>query len=144
MAAGKTLIGLLIVALTVLVAVAPANAGKPKSGNWFSELVDPDDEDNLSSIQFRVANGKKLKTLTIYWRCGNKSGYHNFTNLPIPIGINKQKKFKVIGATTPPTGQTTTDFTLKGKFVSGKEAKYSMQLKGCGSATRGKLTYAGS
>lgn len=143
MRTGKTLVGILVVAFAVLVAVAPANAGKPKSGDWFSEVVDPNDESNLSSIQFKVANGKKLKKLTIFWRCGNKSGYHNFSNPPIPIGIDKKKKFKVIGATTPPTGQSTKDFTLKGKFVSGKKAKYSMELENCGPRTRGELSYVG-
>ena len=142
MAAGRTLVGLLIVALALLAVAAPANAGKPKSGFWFSEAVDPNDEDNLSSIQFNVVNGKKLKKLTIFWRCGNKSGYHNFSNPPIPIGINKKKAFKVIGATTPPAGQSTKDFKLKGKFTSAKKARYSMQLKGCGPKTTGKLTYA--
>ena len=90
-----------------------------------------------------MANGKKLKKLTIFWRCGKSSGYHNFSNPPIPTGINK-KKFKVIGATTPPSGQSTKDFKLKGKFISGKKAKYSMKLENCGPKTKGKLTYAGN
>ena len=145
MAMGKTLAGLLIVALAVLAVVAPASAVKPKSGDWFSAAVDRKDESNLSSIQFKVANGgKKLKKVTIFWRCRKLSGYHNFSNPPIPIGINKKKKFKLIGATTPPTGQSTKDFTLKGKFISRKKARYSMKLEGCGPKTTGKLTYAGS
>ena len=144
MTAGKAVVGLLIVALAALAVAAPANAGKPKSGDWFSEAVDPGDEDNLSSIQFKVVNGKKLKKVTIFWRCGNRSGYHNFSNPPIPIEINKKNEFKLIGATTPPAGQSTKDFTLKGKFTSGKKARYSMKLKGCGPKTKGKLTYADS
>jgi hypothetical protein len=142
---GKTLVGVLIVVLTALAVVAPANAGKPKPGSWFSTPVDPDDEDNLSSIQFNVAkSGKTLKKVTIYWRCRNLSGYHNFTNPPIPIGIDKKKKFELVGATTPPAGQSTKDFTLKGGFTSGKEARYSMQLEGCGPKTKGTLTPAAS
>ncbi len=141
---GKTLVGLLIVALTAVAVTAPANAGKPKTGFWFSAAVDPNDENNLSSIQFKVTNGgKKLKKVTIYWRCRKRSGYHNFTNLPIPIGI-KKKKFKLVGATTPPAGQSTKDFTLKGKFISGSKARYSMKLEGCGPKTTGKLIYAAS
>ena len=142
---GKTLGGLLIVALMALVLVAPANAVKPKSGDWFSAPVDLKDENNLSSIQFKVAhNRKKLKKVTIFWRCGDLSGYHNFSNPPIPIGINKKGRFKLIGATTPPAGQSTKDFTLKGRFVSRKKARYSMKLDGCGPKTRGKLRYAES
>ncbi len=145
MAVGKILVGLLIAALLVVTVVAPANAGKPKTGDWFSDPVDPKDESNFSSVQFKVTNkGKKLKQVTIFWRCGNKSGYHNFSNPPIPIGINKQKKFKLVGATSPPSGQSTKDFTLKGKFLSAKKAKYSMKLENCGPKTKGKLTYAGS
>lgn len=145
MVPGKIVIGVLIVALAALAVVAPANAGKPKPGSWFSEDVDPDDEDNLSSIQFKVAkNGKSLKKVTIYWRCRDLSGYHNFTNPPIPIAVNKKKKFKLVGATTPPAGQSTKDFTLKGKFTSGKKAKYSMELEGCGPKTKGTLTHAES
>ena len=143
---GKTLTGLLVVALTALAVAAPANATvKPKSGSWFSALVDPNDEDNLSSIQFKVAKSReKLTKVTIYWRCGDQSGYHSFRNPPIPIGINKQNRFQLVGATTPPTGQSTRDFTLKGKFISRKKARYSMKLKGCGPKTTGELTYAGS
>lgn len=147
MAMRKTLVGLLVVALTALTALAvaaPANAGKPKAGDWFSELVDPDDEDNLSSIQFKVTKRKLIKKVTIYWRCGNLSGYHSFRNPPIPIGINRKKKFKLYGATTPPSGQSQKDFLLKGKFISGKKARYSMKLKGCGPKTTGKLEYVGS
>ena len=145
MAIGKTVGGLLIVALTVLAVVTPANAVKPKTGSWFSAAVDPNDEDNLSSIQFKVTKGgKQLKKVTIFWRCGKLSAYHNFRNPPIPIGINKKRKFKLIGATTPPAGQPTKDFTLKGRFISRKKARYSMKLKGCGPKTTGKLTYAES
>ncbi len=144
MARGRTLVGFLFVALAVLTVAVPANAFKPKSGSWFSAAVDPNDENNLSSVQFKVAKGKKLKKVTIFWRCGNRSGYHNFSNPPVPIAINKKKKFKLIGATTPPAGQSTKDFHLKGKFTSRKKARYSMKLKGCGPKTTGKLTYAGS
>jgi hypothetical protein len=143
-ARGKIVVGLLVVVLTAVAVVAPANAGKPKPGSWFSAAVDPDDEDNLSSIQFNLAkSGKALKKVTIYWRCRNLSGYHNFSNPPIPIGVNK-KQFKLVGATTPPAGQPTKDFTLKGKFTSGKKATYSMQLEGCGPRTKGTLTHAES
>lgn len=132
-----------MVALGVFALATPVNAGKPKTGSWFSEVpVNPDDEDNLSSIQFKVVgHGKKLKQLTIYWKCKKKSGYHNFTNLPFPIRINKRKRFKLVGATTPPSGQSTKDFILKGRFKSRKKGRYSMKLKGCGPATKGKLTY---
>lgn len=137
------LAGLLVVALVALAAVGPANAGKPKAGSWFSESVDPNDEDNLSSIQFKVAgNRKKLKKVTIYWRCGSKSGYHSFRDPPIPIFINKRKKFELVGATTPPAGQPAKDFTLKGKFTSGKRATYSMKVERCGPKTTGELEYA--
>lgn len=141
-AVGKLLVGLLIAGLLVLAVAAPASAGKPKSGDWFSDPVDPEDESNLSSVQFKVAGGKKLKKVTIFWRCGTASGYHNFSNPPIPIGISKQKKFKLVGATTPPSGQPTKDFTLKGTFLSAKKAKYSMKLENCGPKTKGKLNYA--
>ncbi len=142
---GRTLAGLLVVALAALAVVGPAQAGKPKAGSWFSQLpVDPNDEDNGSSVQFKVAgNHKKLKKVTIYWRCGSKSGYHNFRNPPIPIGINKKKKFKLVGATTPPAGQSSRDFTLKGKFTSKERGRYSMKLKGCGPKIKGKLEYVG-
>jgi hypothetical protein len=141
---GKALIGVLIVALALPVVAAPANAVKPTSGDWFSAAVDPDDENNLSSIQFKVAhNRKKLVKVTIFWRCGDQSGYHNFRNPPIPIGI-KKGRFKLVGATTPPAGQSTRDFTLKGKFLSRTKANYSMKLEKCGPKTTGKLTYAGS
>ena len=142
MAKGKTLVGVLILALAMLVVVAPASMAKPKAGEWFSSAVDPEDEDNLSSIQFKVAkNRKQLTSTTIYWQCGNQSGYYNFKNLPIPIAISKEK-FKLVGEATPPTaGKTTKDFTLKGKFISGKKAKYSMKLQGCGPLIRGELTY---
>ena len=138
----KILVGLLIVALAALAVAGPANAGKPKAGNWFSAAADPNDENNLSSIQFKVAkNRKALKKFTIYWRCGNLSGYHSFRNPPIPIGINRKKKFKLVGATTPPAGQSTKDFRLKGKFIARKTARYSMKLKGCGPETTGKLSF---
>lgn len=141
MAIRRTLVAI-AVALAALAVVAPASAVKPKSGSWFSAAVDPRDEDNLSSIQFKVAkSGKKLKKVTIFWRCGNSSGYHNFRNPPIPIGINKKKRFKLIGATTPPAGQSTKDFTLKGKFVSRTKARYSMKLKTCGPKTTGTLDH---
>lgn len=144
MAAGRILFGLFIVGLAVLAVVAPAGALKPKSGDWFSAPVDPKDENNLSSVQFKLVNGgKKLKKVTIYWRCRKLSGYHNFSNPPIPIGV-KKRKFKLIGATTPPAGQSTKDLTLKGKFTSAKSARYSMKLEGCGPKTKGKLSYAGS
>ena len=136
------MIGLLVVMFAALALAGPANAGKPKTGFWFSELVNPKDENNLSSIQFKVVGGgKSLKKLTIYWQCGKKSGYHNFTNLPFPIAINKNKRFKLTGATTPPSGQSQKDFTLKGRFVTKNKAKYSMKLEGCGPKTTGKLTY---
>lgn len=139
---GKTLVWILVAALAALVVAAPANAAKPKPGFWFSELVDRNDEDNLSSIQFNVAkNRKKMTQVTIYWQCRGQSGYYSFRNPPIPIGI-KKSKFKLVGATTPPTGQSTKDFTLKGKFTSRKKAKYSMKLKGCGPKTSGRLKYA--
>lgn len=145
MAVRKALVGLLMVALAVLAAqaaVAPANAGKPKSGDWFSTAVDPEDESNLSSIQFKVVkNRKALKKITIYWRCRRLSGYHSFRNPPIPIFINRKKKFKLIGETTPPAGQSTKDFKLKGRFISRTKARYSMKLKGCGPKTTGKLTF---
>ena len=137
----RILAGVLIFVLAALAVVVPANAAKPKSGNWFSEQVDPADETNGSSIQFKVVKGKKLKKVTIYWRCGKKSGYHSFRNPPIPIGIDKKKRFKLVGATTPPAGQSSTDFTLKGKFTSSKRARYSMKLKSCGPKTTGKLKY---
>ena len=144
MANGKKLIGVLAVALAMLAAAVPASAVSPKSGSWFSSAADPDDEDNLSSIQFKVANNrKKLTSATIYWRCGNESGYYNFKNLPIPIAITKER-FKLIGEATPPTGRTTRDFTLKGKFISAKKANYSMNLQGCGPKTTGSLTHAES
>jgi len=139
----RTLIGLFVVALTTLALAAPASAFQPKAGSWFSSEVDPSDESNFSSIQFKVAkNRKKLTGFTIYWRCGDRSGYHTFRNPPIPTGINKKKRFKLVGATTPPSGQSTRDFTLKGIFISSKKARYSMKLKGCGPKTRGKLSYA--
>ncbi len=65
-----------------------------------------------------------------------------FKNSPIPIGINKNQRFKLVGATSSPDGQSTKDFTLKGKFTSGKKASYSMKLQGCGPKTTGRLTYA--
>lgn len=143
MAFGKTLIGILLVALAALAMASPASAAKPKAGSWFSAAVDPNDEDNLSSIQFKVAkNRKKLTKVTIFWRCGDQSGYHTFRNPPIPIGINKKMRFKLEGATTPPAGQSSRDFTLKGRFVSPKQASYSMKLQGCGPKTTGKLTFA--
>jgi len=147
--AGRPLLGLLAVALlavalVALAAAAPANAFQPKAGSWFSGEVDPNDESNFSSIQFKVAKSrKKLTKVTIYWRCGDQSGYHSFKNPPIPIGINKKKRFKLVGATTPPAGQSTKDFTLKGKFTSRKKASYSMKLQGCGPKTTGRLTHAG-
>lgn len=138
----KIMIGLLVVALGALALAVPSNAGKPKTGEWFSNLVDANNEDNLSSIQFKVVgHGKKLKQLTVYWKCKKMSGYHNFTNLPFPIGINNKKRFKVVGATTPPSGQPQKDFTLKGRFVSKTKANYSMKLEACGPATNGKLSY---
>jgi len=141
---GKRLTGLLVVALTALALAAPANAFQPKSGSWFSAEVDPNDESNGSSIQFKVArNHKKLTKVTIYWRCGDQSGYYSFRNPPIPIAITKKKRFKLIGATTPPDGRPARDFTLKGRFISRKKARYSMKLKGCGPKTTGKLKYVG-
>ncbi|MBK8295125.1 MAG: hypothetical protein IPK93_10265 [Solirubrobacterales bacterium] len=139
----KLMIGLLVVMLGAFALSGPANAGKPKTGSWFSDTpVNPKDEDNLSTIQFKVVgHGKKLKQLTIYWQCGSKRGYHHYTNLPIPVWINKKRKFKLVGATTPPSGQAQKDFKLKGKFVSRKKARYSMKLKGCGPKTTGKLRY---
>ena len=135
--------GLIAAALALALLVAPADAAKPNAGNWFSDPVDADDESNLSSIQFKVARSrKKIKSMTIFWRCGDRSGYHNFRNLPFPIGINEQKEFKLVGATTPPTGQSTKDFTLKGEFVSRKKANYSMKLEDCGPRTRGTLRFA--
>lgn len=142
MSTRRALACFLVVALAVLVVAAPASAAKPKKGSWFSDLLD---DDNPSSIQFKVRKkGKALKKLTIFWRCENRSGYHNFRNPPFPIGINKKKKFKVIGATTPPAGQSTKDFKLKGKFTSRKKARYSMKLKGCGPKTKGKLRHQSS
>lgn len=143
MAKGRTFVGLLIVTLLALVVATPANAFKPKSGNWFSEDVDPNDESNGSSIQFKVKKGKKIKKVTIYWRCGDLGGYHSFRNPPFPIGINKKKKFELVGATEPPAGQSTKDFKLRGRFVSRKKARYSMKLDGCGPKTKGKITYVG-
>jgi len=141
---GKILIGLVVVALLGLAVVGPANGAKPKTGDWFSEEVDPNDESNFSSVQFKVkSHGKTIKKVTIYWRCASKSGYHTFRDSPIPIGINKKKRFKLVGATTPPDGQSSRDFTLKGKFLSRKKARYSMKLKKCGPKTKGKLKYAG-
>jgi len=146
MAVRKTLIGVLILALAMLVVAVPANAGlKPKSGDWFSAPVDPDDENNLSSIQFKVTNnGKRLKKVTIYWRCRDQSGYHTFRNPPIPIAITKKGRFKLVGEITPPTGQSTRDFTLAGRFLSRKKANYSMKLEGCGPRTTGRLTHVAS
>jgi hypothetical protein len=141
-AKGKTLIGVLVAALVVLAVAAPANAIKPKSGSWFSAAVDPEDEDNLSSVQFKVVkNRKKLTKVTIYWRCRDESGYYTFRNPPIPIAIAK-RKFKLVGASASPDGRSTKDFTLKGRFTSPKKANYSMKLEGCGPKTTGKLTYA--
>ncbi|MGA7434489.1 MAG: hypothetical protein WBW44_02590 [Solirubrobacterales bacterium] len=140
----KVVIGLLVMLIGAFALAGPANAGKPASGFWFSATVDPDNDSNLSSIQFKVVGGKKLKKVTIYWQCGKKSGYHNFTNLPIPVGIHKKNRFKLVGATTPPTGQSQKDFTLKGRFTSKKRANYSMKLQGCGPKTTGKLKYAES
>lgn len=138
MTRGKALVGLLIGVLVVSAMAMPANAAKPKSGEWFSFLSD---EEDPSSIQFKVAkNRKKLKTLTIFWRCG---GIHNYSNPPFPIGINKKKKFKVVGATNPPAGQSSKDFTLKGKFTGSKNGRFSMKLNGCGPATKGKLKFGG-
>jgi hypothetical protein len=140
----KTLIGVLILALAMLVAVAPASAVQPKAGSWFSDAVDPKDEDNLSSIQFRVANNrKKLIKVTIFWQCGDQSGYYTFKNPPIPTSITKER-FKLDGATASPDELSTKDFTFKGKFISAKKASYSMKLQGCGPATTGKLTFADS
>jgi hypothetical protein len=62
--------------------------------------------------------------------------------MPFPIGINEQQEFKLVGATTPPAGQSTKDFTLKGEFVSRRKAKYSMKLEDCGPKTRGTLKFA--
>ncbi len=141
------LVSLLIAALAALAVAAPASAAQPKAGSWFSSEVDPKDEDNLSSIQFKVAkNRKKLVQFTIYWRCGNESGYHSFRNPPIPIGINKQQRFKLVGMAEAPSGQSqpSREFTLKGKFISRTKASYSMKLKGCGPWTRGKLSHADS
>lgn len=138
----KTLVGLLLVALVMLGVAAPANAVKPKAGSWFSGAVDPNDEDNLSSIQFHVANSrKKLTGVLVYWRCGKQSGFHTFRN-SIPIAINKHGKFKLVGATTPPGRQSTKDFTLKGRFISRTKARYSMRVEKCGPKTNGKLTLA--
>ena len=139
---GRTLIGLLIATVAALAVAAPASAVQPKSGFWFSTAVDRNDEDNLSSIQFNVANSRtKLVRTTIFWRCGNQSGYYNFKNPPIPTGI-KRERFKLVGEATPPTGELTRDFTLTGKFISRTKARYSMTLKGCGPKTTGQLTYA--
>jgi hypothetical protein len=136
----KTLVGVLLAALVALAVAAPANAVRPKSGEWFS---DPNDDSKLSSIQFKVnRSGKKLKKWTIYWRCGDLDGYHSFRNPPIPIGVRKGK-FKLVGATEPPAGQSTKDFKLKGKFTSRKRGRYSMKLKTCGPKTTGKLAYVG-
>lgn len=122
-------------------AVGTANAGKPKSGDWFSIDETPDDSD-LSSIQFKVpGNGKTIKKLTIYWKCKDKPSYHEFRNPPIPIGINKKGKFKIYGATQPPSGQPQKDFELKGKFISKKLAKYSMELERCGGKQKGKIEF---
>jgi hypothetical protein len=140
---GRTLAGFFVAALTALMLAAPASAYQPKAGDWFSGEVDPNDESNGSSIQFEVAkNRKKLTKVTIYWRCGDLNGYHSFRNPPIPIGIDKKKRFKLVGATTPPAGQSTRDFTLKGRFISGTKANYSMKLQGCGPKTTGRLKYA--
>jgi hypothetical protein len=140
---GRTLVKLLSAALLVLAVAAPANAARPNAGNWFSEPADADDETNLSSIQFKVAdNRKQIRKLTIFWRCGDRRGYHKFRNLPFPIGINERKKFKLVGATEPPEGQSTKDFTLRGEFISRKRANYSMELEGCGPKTKGKLKFA--
>jgi outer membrane protein W len=140
----KTLIGALLVALSMLVAVAPANAVQPKPGSWFTNAVDPKDEDNLSSIQFKVANNrKKLVKVTIFWQCGDQSGYYTFKNPPIPTAITKER-FKLVGASASPDERTTKDFTFKGKFTSPKKANYSMKLQGCGPATTGKLSFADS
>ncbi len=145
MAVRTTLVGLLLVALAALAAqalTATADAGKPKTGDWFSAEVDPGDESNFSSVQFKVTKSRKtLKKVTIYWRCRDLSGYHSFRNPPVPIAINRKKKFKLIGATTPPAGQSTKDFKLKGKFISRTKARYSMKLKGCGPITTGRLTF---
>lgn len=142
---GKTLVGLLVVMVAALAVAAPASAFQPKSGDWYAPEVDPNDEDNFSSIQFKVKkNHKQLTRFLIYWRCGDQSGYHSFKNPPIPIGINEKKRFKLVGATTAPAGQASRDFTLKGRFTSRKKARYSMKLKGCGPKTTGKLAYAES
>jgi hypothetical protein len=142
-ATGRTLIGILAVALAALALAAPANALQPKSGDWYAPEVDPNDESNFSSIQFKVANNhKQLTKVLIYWRCGDQKGYHTFRNPPIPIFITKKGRFKLVGATEPPAGQSSRDFTLKGRFTSRKKGRYSMKLKGCGPKTTGKLSYA--
>ncbi len=144
MAVGKTLVGLLVVVFAFAAAATPVDAAKPKAGTWFSDEVDVNDESNFSSVQFNVAkSGKKLKKVTIFWRCRKLSGYHNFRNPPFPIGINRKKRFKLVGATTPPAGQSSKDFTLKGRFTSRKKGRYSMKLQGCGPKTTGRLTFAG-
>lgn len=137
----RTLVGLFIVALAFVAVTAPVDAAKkPKTGTWFSEHVDPDDDSNFSSVRFKVIRkGKELKKVTIFWRCRKLSGYHNFRSLPFPIGINKKKRYKLVGATTPPAGQSSKDFTLKGRFTSRKKGRYSMKLKGCGPKTKGKI-----
>lgn len=142
MSRGKIVIGAAVVALAMLVVAVPANAAQPKAGFWYSSAVDPDDEDNLSSIQFRVAkNRKKLAKVTIYWRCGNQSGYYTFRDPPIPIAIRKGR-FKLVGAADPPTGTSTRDFTLKGRFISRQKARYTMKLERCGPRASGELSYA--
>ncbi len=143
MAMARTLVGLLVVALALVAMAAPVDAAKPKAGTWFSDEVDVNDDSNFSSVQFKVAkSGKKLKKVTIFWRCRKLSGYHNFRNPPFPIGINRKKRFKLVGATTPPAGQSSKDFTLKGRFTSRKKGRYSMKLKGCGPKATGRLTFA--
>lgn len=136
--------GVLVVALAMLLVAVPASAVQPKSGSWYSSVVDPDDEDNASSIQFTVANNrKKLVKVTIYWRCGNQSGYYSFRDAPVPTAI-KKGRFKLIGAAIPPTSGANRDFTLKGKFTSRRTARYSMKLERCGPKTTGELTFAES
>ena len=143
MAMARTLVGLLVVALGLVAMAAPVDAAKPKAGTWFSDEVDVNDDSNFSSVQFKVAkSGKKLKKVTIFWRCRKLSGYHSFRNPPFPIGISRKKRFKLVGATAPPAGQSSKDFTLKGRFTSRKKGRYSMKLKGCGPKATGRLTFA--
>lgn len=128
-------------ALAALAVSAPATMAKPNAGDW--SWLDRDAPTYVNSIQFKVTrNQRSIKGMLIFWHCGNSSGYHEFRNPPFPTSINREGKFRLTGATTPPSDQGTKDFTLRGTFRSRTEAGFSMNMERCGKVQRGTLRFA--